>query len=110
MDVENAAEIITAQAHPEANITWGVAFDSSLTDEIIITVIATGFDNINNQGISAPEYTRPASVFGQAPAQSTTVAPAPVEQPAPPPVQEDKNMENDEFYVILNDILNQKKD
>lgn len=110
MDVENAAEIITAQAHPDANITWGVAFDSSLTDEIIITVIATGFDNINNQGISTPEYARPANVFGKPPMQSAPAAPAPVEQPAPPPVQEDKGMENDEFYVILNDILNQKKD
>nr|HQH64485.1 cell division protein FtsZ [Clostridiales bacterium] len=43
-EVQNAAEIITEQAHPEAVISWGVAFDQSLSDEIIITVIATGFD------------------------------------------------------------------
>ena len=44
-DVENAAEIITANAHEDANITWGIAFDPELDDEMVITVIATGFDN-----------------------------------------------------------------
>ena len=43
-DVENAAEIITEKAHEEANITWGIAFDPDLDDEMVITVIATGFD------------------------------------------------------------------
>ncbi|MCL2508562.1 MAG: cell division protein FtsZ [Oscillospiraceae bacterium] len=42
-DVESAAEIITGQAHPDANITWGVAFDPNLNDEMVITVVATGF-------------------------------------------------------------------
>lgn len=44
-DVENAAEIITEQAHEDANITWGIAFDPELDDEMVITVIATGFDS-----------------------------------------------------------------
>ncbi len=42
-EVEQAAEIISNAAHPEANVIWGVAFDDTLQDEIIITVIATGF-------------------------------------------------------------------
>ena len=43
-DVETAAAMITASAHPDANIIWGAAFDESLSDEMRITVIATGFD------------------------------------------------------------------
>lgn len=42
-EVEQAAEIISNAAHPDANVIWGVAFDDTLQDEIIITVIATGF-------------------------------------------------------------------
>ena len=44
-EVDTAASLITQSAHPEANIIWGTAFDESLTDEISITVVATGFDN-----------------------------------------------------------------
>ncbi len=44
-DVEQAAGMITQSAHPDANIIWGTAFDESLSDEMQITVVATGFDN-----------------------------------------------------------------
>ena len=43
-DVEAAASLITQNAHPDANIIWGTAFDESMSDEINITVVATGFD------------------------------------------------------------------
>jgi len=42
-DIETAAELVTKAAHEEANVIFGVAFDDSLDDEMIITVIATGF-------------------------------------------------------------------
>ncbi len=42
-EVEQAAEIISNAAHPDANVIWGVAFDDTLQDEMVITVIATGF-------------------------------------------------------------------
>ena len=45
-DIEKAAEIITDSAHEDANITWGIAFDPDLDDELVITVIATGFDSV----------------------------------------------------------------
>ncbi len=35
--------LISNAAHPDANIIWGVAFDDTLQDEMVITVIATGF-------------------------------------------------------------------
>ena len=42
-DVETAAGLITQSAHPDANIIWGTAFDENLSDEMRVTVIATGF-------------------------------------------------------------------
>ena len=41
-EVEQAAGQITSAAHPDANIIWGTAFDESLSDEMRITVVATG--------------------------------------------------------------------
>jgi cell division protein FtsZ len=44
-EVNEAAEIVTAAADPEANIIFGAVIDESLEDEIRVTVIATGFDH-----------------------------------------------------------------
>jgi len=43
-EVNEAAEIISAAADPEANIIFGAVIDESLQDEVRVTVIATGFD------------------------------------------------------------------
>jgi len=43
-EVNAAAELIQSSADPEATIIFGAVIDESLKDEIIITVIATGFD------------------------------------------------------------------
>lgn len=48
IDLEDAAlasSMISDAAHPDANIFWGVAFNEAFTDEMQITVIATGFDS-----------------------------------------------------------------
>lgn len=47
-DVEIAASKITSAAHPDANIIWGAAFNENMTDSMLITVIATGFDVTQN--------------------------------------------------------------
>ncbi|NLH01230.1 MAG: cell division protein FtsZ [Clostridiales bacterium] len=44
-DVEAAANLVQAAAHPEANIIFGATFDDTMDDEIRVTVIATGFDD-----------------------------------------------------------------
>lgn len=41
--VDAASSIISETADPDANIIFGVALDSSLEDEMIVTVVATGF-------------------------------------------------------------------
>lgn len=43
-EVNEAAEIISSAADPEANIIFGAVIDEDLKDEIRVTVIATGFD------------------------------------------------------------------
>ena len=47
-DVDIAASTIQKAAHPDANIIWGMAFDDTLDDEMIVTVVATGFDENAN--------------------------------------------------------------
>jgi cell division protein FtsZ len=44
-EVTEAAEEIRAAADPEANIIFGTSFDERLGEEVVITVIATGFDS-----------------------------------------------------------------
>lgn len=43
-EVNEAAEIIRANAHPEANIIFGAVIDPEMKETINLTVIATGFD------------------------------------------------------------------
>jgi cell division protein FtsZ len=43
MEVNEAANLITDAAHPEANVIFGTSIDEAMNDEVRITVIATGF-------------------------------------------------------------------
>ena len=110
-EVENAAESITEKAHPDANITWGVSFDPDMEDEITIVVVATGFDKENS-----------AEDFGSIPTfkgQTASAAPIRTQQSSPiePPVlggnqaapkAPANSVGDDDFYVILNDIIKKK--
>ena len=49
-EVDIAASIIQREAHPDAMVIWGVAFDETLEDEMKVTVIATGFDSAKKNG------------------------------------------------------------
>jgi len=44
LEVNAAAELVQKFADPEANIIFGAVIDENLQDEVIITVIATGFE------------------------------------------------------------------
>lgn len=48
-EINSAAELVTEAADPNANIIFGAALDETLQDEIIITVIATGFEGIPSE-------------------------------------------------------------
>lgn len=43
-EVDLSAELISDAVDPSANIIFGATIDESLSDEIIITIVATGFD------------------------------------------------------------------
>ncbi len=78
-EIERAADLITESAHEDANITWGIAFDPNLDDELVITVIATGFD-------SATGITQTANIASSSPffaASKAASAPAKAEAPKP---------------------------
>ena len=63
-EVNEAAQIISDAADPDANIIFGSVIDESLGDKVQITVVATGF---NSNAKSVPEFgkttttSRPAS-------------------------------------------------
>jgi cell division protein FtsZ len=46
-EMNAAAEIIHAVAHPDANIIFGTVIDDEVGDEVRVTVIAAGFDRFD---------------------------------------------------------------
>lgn len=85
-EVNEAAEIVKKKAHPEANIIFGSVIDESLTDELRITLIATGFDAVAEQQMpySGGRDTVKTIAFPPQPARNGEATEyAPVERPAP---------------------------
>nr|WP_223258331.1 cell division protein FtsZ [Thermogemmatispora tikiterensis] len=86
-EVQEAADVISRAAHPEANIIFGAVQDPAYDGRIKITVIATGFDTVRSQspaGTGRLEYNR--SIFYQ-PAglgsNGVSGGGSPLRQPAP---------------------------
>ena len=114
-DVETAAGLITQSAHPDANIIWGTAFDENLSDEMRVTVVATGFDNksasdlrnsINNAMGGA--QSAPSAVFSS---EAAAPAPAPASAAggaaAAKPEEEDSG--DNSYYDELMKMLNKRR-
>jgi len=80
-EINDAAQLVTDAAHPEANIIFGAVIDDALGDEVRVTVIAAGFDG----GAPAYKAAEPARKTNQnQPAPATPAAPAaPTATPAP---------------------------
>ena len=54
LEVYDAADVVRESVDPDANIIVGAVIDESLSEEIRITVIATGFESENNKIIVNP--------------------------------------------------------
>jgi len=84
-EINEAAQLVSESAHPEANIIFGAVIDDALGDEVRVTVIAAGFDG--GQPPSKSEIGKPATAGNGRPAEQARTAPAP--QPGvlhdPPP-------------------------
>jgi len=57
-EVNQAAQIISRSAHPDANIIWGTSIDDQLGDEVKVTVIASGFerDDYQTAPVATPSF------------------------------------------------------
>ncbi len=53
-EIQEAAELITSAVAPDANIIFGATLKPEMEDELIITVIATGFDSAFFDGQETP--------------------------------------------------------
>ena len=62
-EISEAAELVAASAHPDANIIYGTVIDDALGDEVRVTVIAAGFEGGEPTKIVSP----PPSVSTAAP-------------------------------------------
>jgi cell division protein FtsZ len=107
LEVDEAANAISDQVDPEANIIFGAAFDPSLDGVIRVSVVATGMDGasiaqIEPKSVSRNTTAQPLVVETTRPApQPAPVAqteatrpgmryePRPIERPAPEPVYEE---------------------
>ena len=116
MHLCKSAGLITQSAHPDANIIWGTAFDENLSDEMRVTVVATGFDNKAADGLrstlgtaaagTAPGVTAsaPSAVFS---AEVNTPSVASGNASAAKPVEEENS--DTSYYDDLLAILNKRR-
>ncbi len=57
-EINEASSLIQAEAHEDANIIFGTVVDETMSDEIRITVIATGFENATGKKQTIPSISR----------------------------------------------------
>ena len=63
-EAEQAAEVVRAASNTDINTIFGSVINENLTDEVIVTVIATGFDKKQDkmvEGVKIPQVNQPAS-------------------------------------------------
>ena len=57
-EINEAAQVVSEQAHADANIIFGTVIDDSLGDEVRVTVIAAGFEGGHAQAARSREPVR----------------------------------------------------
>ena len=75
-EVNEASSLITEEAHEDAEIIFGSVIDETLTDEVRVTVIATGFNPVAQQQLGDIKQAEKAPVMSQT--QANVHAQAPV--------------------------------
>jgi cell division protein FtsZ len=95
-EVNEAAEVIRAAAHPESNIIFGAVIDPNIKEEIHLTVIATGFDRVDSQDL--PQYTNQRAYDPRATQQPRQDTNRPA-QPPPPNDYKVRTFERDDLDI-----------
>ncbi|CAI8797964.1 MULTISPECIES: cell division protein FtsZ [Bacillus] len=73
-EVQEAADIVASASDPEVNMIFGSVINESLKDEIVVTVIATGFDD--SVSVQPPKpFVRPTAATNHAQQQQPTAQP-----------------------------------
>lgn len=60
-EAEDAAEVVRAAANTDINTIFGAVINENLNDEVIVTVIATGFDDDEDTSDDTYKYNTPVS-------------------------------------------------
>src|SRR5437899_2917171 len=98
-EINEAAQLVSEAAHPEANIIFGAVIDDALGDEVRVTVIAAGFDggqppakrdNVLGSSSAKREEPTPVRPSESRPSFGSlgSVTPKEALEPAPEPVNE----------------------
>lgn len=126
-EIEQAASMIQAAAHPDAHIIFGASISEDADDEIRVVVIATGFDNppatkqqqdrsamFSNAKRTAQTFAAPAQQFS-APAQSFSASPVAPMQPqqaqpsqAQASVADGQSLDEDDPFADIMKIFSSK--
>ena len=111
------------EANPEANIIWGVSFDSELEDEMKVTIIATGFEKKPEDDFRPGNVkVNPGNPFGkiEQPAKAGTVQAQPEAKPQAKPAEPQKKVikpsqtaktpddEMDDIFTMFNSTRKKK--
>ncbi len=132
-EIEQAASMIQAAAHPDAHIIFGASISEDADDEIRVVVIATGFDNppatkqqdqsamFSNAKRTAQTFAAPAQPFSApaqsfaAPAQSFSASPvAPIQPQQAQPSQaqasvaDGQSLDEDDPFADIMKIFSSK--
>ncbi|MEU2514951.1 cell division protein FtsZ [Streptomyces syringium] len=86
-EINEAAQLVSEAAHPEANIIFGAVIDDALGDEVRVTVIAAGFDGGQPPAKGSRDKVLGSSYGGReesAPAASAPSRPAERSEPSRP--------------------------
>ncbi|MYR47011.1 cell division protein FtsZ [Streptomyces sp. SID5910] len=99
-EINEAAQLVSEAAHPEANIIFGAVIDDALGDEVRVTVIAAGFDggqppakrdNVLGSASAKREEPAPARQPESRPSFGSLGSVKPKEEPEPVPAPEPVN-------------------
>lgn len=96
-DVYEASQMIQEQVDPDANLIWGASLSEELEDEMVVTVIATGFDfdptKVENVVSIHPAVREPQEI--------PQPDPVPEPEPAPKPVEKKLNLDDDDGFIEI---------
>ncbi len=110
-EIEQAASMVQAAAHPDAHIIFGASIAEDVDDEIRVVVIATGFDTPptqkQQQSAIFSNARKTASTFA-ASAQNFTVEPPRQQSQAEASVVDGKPVEADDPFADIMKIFSSK--